>query len=133
MRKPEPQPEPEPAKSKEHDFWWETLSDPQVRQILEINSETDRRELTAALCGLGEIARQQMMGPMGLTLYQAAVLFGSLYQRLGRATFNQIFGTPGNGPAVANFATRLKQKGVGSRTDIRLIARTVEGVMATKG
>lgn len=117
--------------SREEDFWWETLNDPQVRQSLGNLNERDMRELTAAFCQLGEATRSNLLAPLGLSLYQAAVVLGASYRSLGRAGFTQIFGKPGNAGAVAAFTTKLKQRGGGSRTDIRSLARAVDSVLAT--
>ncbi|MBC7950208.1 MAG: hypothetical protein H7Z12_00110 [Rhodospirillaceae bacterium] len=117
--------------SREADFWWETVNDPQVRQSLGNLNERDMRELTAAFCQLGDATRANLLAPLGLSLYQAAVLLGVSYRTLGRAGFTQIFGKPGNGGAVTAFHTKLKQKNVSSRTDVRSLARAVDGVLAT--
>lgn len=117
--------------SREQDFWWETLNDNQVRQALGSLHEADMRELTAAFCQLGEATRAQLLAPLGLSLYQAAVLLGTCHRTLGRAGFTQIFGKPGNSAAVTAFATKLKAKGISSRTDVRTMGRAVEGVLST--
>lgn len=117
--------------SREEEFWWETLNDPQVRQALGNLADRDMRELTAAFCQLGEGTRGQLLAPLGLSLYQAAVVLGVCHRTLGRAAFGQVFGKPGNPGAVAALGNKLKLKGVGSRTDIRSLARAVEAVLAT--
>ncbi len=119
------------ANSREQDFWWETLNDPQVRQALGNLNERDMRELVAQLCQLGEATRSDLLAPLGLSLYQAAVLLGVCHRSLGRAAFTQIFGKPGNGVAVKAFTTKLKLKGVGSRSDVRSLPRQVESVLST--
>lgn len=118
-------------RSREEDFWWETLSDPAVRQCLGNLSESERRELTAAFCQLGDATRSGLLAPLGLSLHQAAVLLGTCYRTLGRAAFGQIFGRPGSAGAVGAFAGKLKAKGVSSRSDIRSLGRQVEAVLAT--
>ncbi|MCR6631213.1 MAG: hypothetical protein NVV74_14845 [Magnetospirillum sp.] len=118
-------------RSREEDFWWETLNDPQVRQTLGNLNESDMRALTAAFCQLGDATRSQLLAPLGLSLYQAAVLLGTCYRTLGRAGFGQIFGKPGSAGAVGAFAAKLKAKGINSRTDVRSMGRAVEGVLAT--
>lgn len=118
-------------RSREEEFWWETLNDNQVRQSLGNPNETDMRELTAAFCQLGDATRGELLAPLGLSLYQAAVLLGTCYRTMGRAAFGQIFGKPGSAPAVTAFTTKLKAKGVSSRTDVRSLGRMVEGVLAT--
>lgn len=117
--------------SREEDFWWETLNDTQVRQALGNPSDNDMRELTAAFCQLGDATRGELLAPLGLSLYQAAVLLGTCHRTLGRAAFGQIFGKPGNAAAVTAFTGKLKAKGVSSRTDVRSLGRLVEGVLAT--
>lgn len=117
--------------SREEDFWWETLNDPQVRQALGNPNETDMRELTAAFCQLGDATRGELLAPLGLSLYQAAVLLGTCHRTLGRAAFGQVFGKPGNPAAVTAFTTKLKAKGVSSRTDVRSLGRLIEGVLST--
>jgi hypothetical protein len=126
-------PPAEPAledNSRERDFWWETLNDPQVRAAMGSTSDKDMRELTAAFCHLGEDTRSQLLAPLGLSLYQAAVLLGTCYRTMGRAAFAQIFGKPGNGRAVAAFTQGLKRKGVGSRVDLRTLERETRAVLA---
>lgn len=117
--------------SREQEFWWETLNDNQVRQALGNPTESDMRELTAAFCQLGDATRSELLAPLGLSLYQAAVLLGTCYRTLGRAAFGQVFGKPGSAAAVTAFATKLKAKGVSSRSDVRSLGRSVEGVLAT--
>lgn len=112
--------------SQEADFWWETLNDPQVRTALGNLADRDLRELTAAFCGLNEATRTQMLGPLGLSLFQAGVLLTRAYQGLGRAPFHMIFGQPGNPAAITELTNRLRLKGVGSRSDLRSIARVVD-------
>lgn len=121
--------EPTESHSQEADFWWDTLNDPQVRQALGNLVERDMRELTAAFCALGEASRQ-LLATLGLSLYQAAVLLGVSYQGLGRAGFTQVFGKPGNAGAIGSFAGKLKAKGVSSRSDVRSLARIVEGTLS---
>lgn len=118
-------------RSREEDFWWETLNDAQVRQSLGNLNENDMRELTAAFCQLGDATRSELLAPMGLSLYQAAVLLGTCHRTLGRAGFGQIFGKPGNPGAVGAFTAKLKAKGVSSRTDVRSLGRMIEGVLAS--
>jgi hypothetical protein len=126
------QPEPVLASdSREEHFWWETLNDPQVRQALGNLNERDMRELTAIFCQLGDATRSDLLAPLGLSLYQAAVLLGVSFRTLGRAAFTQIFGKPGNPATVTAFTAKLKLKGIGSRSDVRSLARQVEGVLAT--
>lgn len=117
-------------RSREEGFWWETLNDNQVRLALSNPGETQMRELTAAFCQLGDSTRSELLAPLGLSLYQAAVLLGTCYRVLGRAGFAQIFGKPGNSVAVRAFTERLKVKGVNSRADIRSLGRQVEAVVA---
>jgi hypothetical protein len=117
--------------TQEENFWWETLNDHQVRQALGNLNETEMRELTAAFCQLGDATRSQLLAPLGLSLYQAAVLLGTCYRTLGRAGFGQIFGKPGSMGAVSGFTAKLTAKGVGSRTDVRSMGRLVEGVLST--
>jgi hypothetical protein len=117
-------------RSREEGFWWETLNDNQVRLALSNPGETQMRELTAAFCQLGDATRSELLAPLGLSLYQAAVLLGTCHRVLGRAGFNQIFGKPGNLAAVKAFTERLKVKGVNSRVDIRSLGRQVEAVLS---
>lgn len=117
--------------SREQDFWWETLNDHQVRQAMGNLTDSDMRELTAAFCQLGEATRAQLLAPLGLSLYQAAVVLGTSYRTLGRAGFTQIFGKPGNAAAVTAFAGKLKARGITSRADVRSMGRQVEGVLST--
>lgn len=122
-----PQAKPAPAtSSREHDFWWETLNDPQVRPILSITSETDLRELTAALCGLGESTRATLLAGLGLSLYQAAALLGTAYRAMGRAGFAATFGQPGQPGTIEAFTKAVKARGVTSRSDLRSLAKAVE-------
>jgi len=126
--------QPEPmlvSNSRDEEFWWETLNDPQVRQALGNLNERDMRELTAIFCQLGDATRSDLLAPLGLSLYQAAVLLGVSFRTLGRAAFTQIFGKPGNPVTVTAFTAKLKLKGIGSRSDVRSLARQVEGVLAT--
>ncbi|MGE5475627.1 MAG: hypothetical protein ACM3Q1_03160 [Bacteroidales bacterium] len=118
-------------RSREQEFWWETLNDNQVRQALANPSESDMREYTAAFCQLGDATRSELLAPLGLSLYQAAVLLGTCHRTLGRAAFGQIFGKPGSAGAVTAFTAKLKAKGVSSRTDVRNLGRAVEGVLST--
>jgi hypothetical protein len=122
-------PKPTESHSQEADFWWDTLNDPQVRQALGNLVERDMRELIAAFCALNEASRQ-LLATLGLSLYQAAVLLGISYQGLGRAGFSQVFGKPGNPGAIGTFAGKLKAKGVSSRSDVRSLARLVEGTLS---
>jgi hypothetical protein len=117
--------------SRERDFWWETLNDPLVRQAMGSLSEAEMRELTAAFCQLGEATRSELLAPMGLSLYQAAVLLGMCYRTLGRAGFGQIFGKPGSQGAVSAFAGKLRARKVNSGTNLRDLARAVEAVLAS--
>lgn len=117
--------------SRERDFWWETLNDPLVRQAMGAMGESEMRELTAAFCALGEGTRANLLAPMGLSLYQAAVLLGMCYRNLGRAGFGQIFGKPGSAGAVGAFAGKLKARNISSRTNLRDLARAAEAVLAT--
>lgn len=117
--------------TREQEFWWETLNDNQVRLALSNPGEGEMRELTAAFCALGDATRGDLLAPLGLSLYQAAVLLGTCYRSLGRAGFTQIFGKPGNAGAVGVFAGKLKAKGVTSRSDVRSLGRQVESVLAT--
>lgn len=117
--------------SREQEFWWETLNDNQVRQALGNPTDSDMRALTAAFCQLGDATRGELLAPLGLSLYQAAVLLGTCHATLGRAAFGQIFGKPGSTAAVTAFAGKLKAKGISSRSDVRSLGRAVEGVLAT--
>lgn len=130
---PQPQP-PQPVEledhSRERDFWWETLNDPQVRTAMGGMADKDIRELTAAFCQLGDETRSQLLAPLGLSLYQAAVLLGTCYRTMGRAAFTQIFGKPGNGRAVAAFTAGLKRKNISSRSDLRLLERETRATLA---
>lgn len=118
-------------RSREEEFWWETLNDNQVRLALSNPPDSEMRELTAAFCQLGEATRGELLAPLGLSLYQAAVLLGTCYRTLGRAGFGQVFGKPGNASAVTAFAGKLRAVGVSSRADVRSLGRQVEGVLAT--
>ncbi|HLO74819.1 MAG TPA: hypothetical protein VK196_00005, partial [Magnetospirillum sp.] len=84
-----------------------------------------------AFCQLGDATRAQLLAPLGLSLYQAAVLLGTCYRSLGRAGFTQIFGKPGSAGAVTAFAGKLKAKGISSRSDVRSLGSAVEGVLST--
>lgn len=124
-------PMPVASDSREEDFWWETLNDSQVRQALGNLNDRDMRELTAVFCQLGDATRADLLAPLGLSLYQTAALLGVSHRILGRAGFTQIFGRPGNSGAVTAFCAKLRQKNISSRTDVRTLARVVEGVLAT--
>lgn len=130
-------PAPEPIlvenNSREHDFWWETLNDPQVRNALGPLSDNDKRELTAAFCSISEATRNTLLGGFSLSLFQGAVLMTKCYQGLGRASFAQVFGKPGSPDTVKAFAERLKTRNVSSRMDLNSLARTVESNVSTMG
>lgn len=119
------------SSSREEGYWWETLADPQVRQALDNPGEIERRELTAVFCQLGDATRTELLGPLGLSLFQAAVLLATCYRSLGRAPFGQTFGKPGVAPWLSAFTAKLRAKGVGSRSDVRGLGRVVEGVLST--
>ena len=128
---------PEPilveSNSREHDFWWETLNDPQVRNTLGSLTETDKRELTAAFCSISDTARNALLGGFSLSLFQGAVLLARCYQGLGRATFAQVFGKPGSPDVVKTFAERLKTRNVSSRMDLGTLSRTVDASLSNMG
>lgn len=130
-------PAPEPIlvenNSREHDFWWETLNDPQVRNALGPLSDNDKRELTAAFCSISEATRTTLLGGFSLSLFQGAVLMTKCYQGLGRASFAQVFGKPGSPDTVKAFAERLKTRNVTSRMDLNSLARTVEANVSAMG
>lgn len=112
--------------TREHDYWWQTLNDPQVRSVLAITSETDLRELTASLCELGDATRGTLLAGLGLSLYQAAALLGTAHRTMGRAGFAAIFCKPGKPAMVEAFTRQLKTKGLGSRSDLNGLSRAVE-------
>jgi hypothetical protein len=128
-----PKPPAEPimveTRSREADFWWETLNDHQVRAALGSLTDAERRELTAAFSSTCEAVRTDILAPLGLSLFQAAVLLTKIYQVMGRAGFAQMFGKPGNPKGVADFGAKLKAKGVNSRTDLRSLGKTAEAVL----
>ncbi len=115
---------------READFWWETLNDPNVRSALGRMTEIEMRELTAAFCAVGEATRSQLLAPMGFSLYQAAVVFTTLYRSMGRAAFGLMFGKPGNPNAVADFTKRLQAKSISSRTDLKGLQAATEAALA---
>ena len=112
--------------SREFDFWWETLNDPQVRNALGSLSDNDKRELTAAFCSISEATRNHLLGGFSLSLFQGAVLLAKCYNGLGRASFAQVFGKPGSPDVVRAFADRLKSRNVTSRMDLNTLARTID-------
>jgi hypothetical protein len=114
---------------READFWWETLNDPNVRSALGRMTETEMRELTAAFCAVGDTTRSELLKPLGFSLYQAAVVFTTLYRAQGRAAFGQMFGKPGNPAAVKDFTKRLQVKNIGSRTDMKTLVTATEGAL----
>lgn len=133
-------PKPPPAEpilvevnSREHDFWWETLNDSQVRNALGSLTEIEKRELTAAFCSISDTTRNALLGAFSLSLFQGAVLLARCYQGLGRATFAQVFGKPGSPDVVKDFAARLKTRSVSSRMDLPTLARTVEANLSGLG
>lgn len=119
--------------SREHDFWWETLNDPQVRNTLGPLTETDKRELTAAFCSISDATRNALLGGFSLSLFQGAVLLARCYQGMGRASFAQVFGKPGAPDVIKAFAERLKGRNVSSRMDLNTLSRTVDANLATMG
>lgn len=119
--------------SREYDFWWETLNDPQVRNTLGPLHDNDKRELVAAFCSISEASRNELLGGFSLSLFQGAVLLARCYQGLGRATFAQVFGKPGSPDVVKAFAARLKTRNVSSRMDLNTLSRTVDANLANIG
>jgi len=114
----------------EADFWWETLNDPIVRNALGSMSETEMRELTGAFCGVGEAARSQLLTPLGFSLQQAAVVFTALYRSMGRATFTQVLGKPGNPAGIADVTKRLQARNINSRTDLKSLLSATEAALS---
>ena len=123
------EPQMEVIDQREMDFWWETLNDPSVRNVLGRMTENEMRELTAAFCGVGEATRGQLLAPLGLSLYQAAVMFTSAYRVLGRAGFTQMFGKTGTAASVGGFAKKLQARNVSSRSDLKSIQTASEAAL----
>ncbi len=117
-------------RSRDEDYWWETLYDPLVRAALAIASETEMREMVPAFVAIGEATRTKLLAGLQLSMPQAAVVLTTIYRAVGRASFLGIFGTPGSPAAVANLATGLGRKlAAGHRHDLKGLRGAVEAVV----
>jgi len=145
---PEPAPEPAPVlgrrpagttaapavpspsfSSPEAAFWWEALGDRAVAQVLGEPSADRRQELVEVLIGVNDSVRSELFAGLALTTFQAAVCLATAFRQLGRQRFLAVFGRPGRPATVAALATRLRDRGIGSRSDLLTLARSTEAVL----
>jgi len=131
-----PPPRPAPAaplgRSKDEDYWWETLHDPMVRRALTLD-EGAMRETISALANIGDATRKDVMSDLGLSMSQAAVVLATAFQVMGRNGFNAIFGSPGKPPAVRMFAERLAATDQRKRNDLNGLAAVVTALLQQQG
>lgn len=131
-RRPDPaQNLPATPQEREADFWWQTLHEPEVRAALSEIGDFEIRELTKALCRLGDGTRAEFLLPLGLSMPQAAVVLTCCYRRMGRPVFEAVFGRPGKAGAVRGFADQLRARQVSSAMDLPRLAATAEAALAT--
>lgn len=120
-----------PLTSPEAEFWWEALCDRSVAQALGNPTPERRQELVQILVGVNDAVRSELFAGLTLTTLQAAVCLATAFRQLGRPRFLAVFGRPGRPATVAGLATRLRDRGIGSRTDLLTLARTVETLLRT--
>lgn len=129
---PVPQPLPPASaglgRSKDEEYWWETLNDPLVRRALALD-DGKMRETIAVLANIGDGTRREVMSNLGLTMAQAAVVLTTALQVMGRSGFNAIFGTPGKPPAVKMFADRLAATDQRKRNDLKGLGGVVTALL----
>ena len=116
------------GRSKDEEYWWETLNDPLVRRAMTLD-EGKIREAIAVLAGIGDGTRREVMSGLGLTMAQAAVVLTTALQLMGRNGFNAIFGTPGKPQAVKSFADRLAATDQRRRNDLKGLAGVVVSLL----
>ena len=116
------------GRSKDEEYWWETLNDPLVRRALTLD-DGKMRETIVALANIGDGTRREVMSNLGLTMAQAAVVLTTAFQVMGRNGFNAIFGTPGKPPAVKMFADRLAATDQRKRNDLKGLGGVVTGLL----
>jgi hypothetical protein len=110
----------------QEEFWWQALTDRSVVNVLGQRSGHEMRDLVAVLAGVNESVRSELFAALSLSTFQAAVCLATAFKVLGRAGFAAIFGNPGKPALVATIAVRLRQRGVGSGTDLKALARIAE-------
>ncbi len=112
----------------QEDFWWEALADRSVTAVLGQPNGHEARELVAAMAGVNDAVRGELFAGLSLSTVQAAAFLAVAFRTLGRQGFAKLYGTPGQPHLVAKIATRLRQRNVGSRTDLRTLVKVAEGV-----
>jgi len=117
-----------PGRSKDEEYWWDTLNDPLVRRALALD-EARMRETIAVLANIGDGTRREVMVNLGLTMAQAAVVLTTALQVMGRNGFNAIFGSPGKPAAVKQFADRLAASDQRKRNDLKGLAGVTAGLL----
>jgi len=115
--------------SPQEEFWWDSLTDPSVAQVLGKHSPNELRELVAALAGVNDSVRSELFAGLSLSTFQAAVCLSTAFRVLGRNSFANLFGLPGKPAAIATIAKRLRERGAGSRSDLKTLARLTEGAV----
>ena len=120
-----------PLSSPEAEFWWEALCDRSVAQALGNPTPERRQELVQILVGVNDAVRSELFAGLTLTTLQAAVCLATAFRQLGRPRFLAVFGRPGRPATVAGLATRLRDRGIGSRTDLLTLARATESLLRT--
>lgn len=115
--------------SPQEEFWWDALTDRTVAQILGNRSPSEMRELVAALAGVNDAVRSELFAGLSLTTFQAAICLATAYRVLGRNSFANLFGLPGKPDKIAVIAKRLRERGAGSRSDLKTLARLTEGAV----
>lgn len=115
--------------SPQEEFWWDALTDASVAQVLGKHTPNELRELVAALAGANDSVRSELFAGLSLSTFQAAVCLSTAFRVLGRNSFANLFGQPGKPAAIATIAKRLRERGAGSRTDLRTLARLTEGAV----
>jgi hypothetical protein len=113
----------------QEEFWWEALQDRGAAAILGARSGHEMRELVAALAGVNDAVRSELFAGLSLSTVQAAVCLATAFKVMGRNAFGQVFGLPGKPAMVTTIAQRLKQRNVGSRTDLKALAGLTEGAV----
>ncbi|WP_244511167.1 hypothetical protein [Magnetospirillum fulvum] len=115
--------------SPQEEFWWDSLTDPSVAQVLGKHSPNELRELVAALAGVNDTVRSELFAGLSLSTFQAAVCLSTAFRVLGRNSFTTLFGLPGKPAAIATIAKRLRERGAGSRCDLKTLARLTEAAV----
>ncbi|CCG41450.1 conserved hypothetical protein [Magnetospirillum molischianum DSM 120] len=115
--------------SPQEEFWWDALTDRSVSQIIGTRSPNEMRELVAALAGVNDSVRSELFAGLSLTTFQAAICLATAYRVLGRNSFANLFGLPGRPVVIATIAKRLRERGAGSRSDLKTLARLTEGAV----